>query len=63
MLPHLVRFTSSSMSASEMIPLPLQAVKWFFTKLGKVDKFDCINHFDAPLASSHHLPFAGTKPL
>ena len=32
MLPHLVRVTSSPMSANEMIPPQLQAVKWFFTK-------------------------------
>jgi hypothetical protein len=37
MLPHLVRFTSSQMSASEMIPLHLRHVKWFFKKLGNCD--------------------------
>ncbi len=37
MLPHLVRFTSSQMSANEMIPLHLRHVKWFFKKLGNCD--------------------------
>src|SRR5260370_39613243 len=36
MLPHQSRFTSSPTSASEMIPPRLRHVKWFFTKLLKL---------------------------
>jgi hypothetical protein len=54
MLPHLVRFNSCPLSASEIIPLRLHTVKGVFANFAKLQKISFLN-FLAPSAGDLSL--------